>query len=127
MVVMTMLMVMMMSVVRATFGCSGQLATQKAGDEFLHQHARLAGAHIDALPRKEVKRSSANAASDHGIYALSVQPARKESRCVGRSCDRPGGQDVLALAVSFDKRELGAAAEMAVEPAVLSGNGDPDD
>lgn len=126
-VVMAMLMVVMMPVVRATVGRIGQGSTQKAGDEFLNQHARLAGAHIDALPREEVERSSANAAGNDRVDALSVKPARKESGGVRRSRDGPLGNDCLALSISVHKGELAAAAEMAVEPAVFSGNGYPDE
>jgi hypothetical protein len=126
-VVMAMLVIMMMPVVRTTFGRISQRSTQKAGDEFLDQHARLAGAHVDALPRKEVECSSANATGNDRVDALSVKPARKESGGVRRSRDCPLGNDCLAISISVHKGELAAAAEMAVEPAVFSGNGDPDD
>ena len=122
--IMAILVVVVVPVAGATCGRAGQSAVQIAGDKFLHQDARLPGSHFDALLRKQVERTPANAAGDHGADTLRVQPPWEESGHVGRGRHRARGQNGFAPSVGIHQREVRAAAEMAVEPSVSDRNGD---
>ena len=116
--------IMVMAMACATLRRAGQRTTQILGDEFLHQGARLAGSHFDTLLRKKVKSTPAYSARDDCGDTLFMQPARKDSGRVGWSLDRARGQDGFAFGIGVHKRELGAAAEMAVKPSVSDRNAD---
>ena len=122
--VMAILVVVVRAVARATCGRASQRTIQIASDEFLHQRTWLPGSHFDALLCKQVERTPANAAGDHGADTLRVQPAWKESGHVGRGRHRARGENGFALSVGVHECEVRAAAEMAVEPSVSDRNGD---
>lgn len=102
---------------RAAFWFVHQLAVKIRRGERLHRGAGFARANFDALLRKQIQGTPADAARDNDVCALLVQPARKKSRRVRRRGHRPDADDFPLLGVRFHERELSAAAKVSVEAA----------
>ena len=117
MLMMGMLVVVLMTVVCATFRCRGQLAVQIGGRQLFHRCVRKSGADFDALLREQLQGALANAARDDDARALLAQPTRKKSRRVRRRRHRPDTDDFPLLRVRLHEGELSAAAKVSVKPA----------
>ncbi len=104
-------------VMGAALGFVDPLAVEPGVDQFFDSCPGLSGANGDALLRKEGQRAPPDAAGDHDVGTLLVQPPREKARRVRRRHHGPGVEDFALLGVRLHQRELPAAAKVSVEAA----------
>lgn len=123
-VVMTVVvMTMVVSVVVAARGRGLEPPIEEGGDEFLHPGPGDAGANGDSLAAEEVQGAMADAFGDDVVYPVLPQPAGEDAGLVVRGREEFGPENRAGFRIHLDEGELAGAAEVAVQAAVVGGDG----
>ncbi len=120
---MVMLVVVVVTMMRAGFRGAFQLAAQKGGGNNFHARSWLAGADGDVVAGEEINRPLTDATGDDCVHAELPQPARKQSGLVRWRGHDGGGKNGLIREINVYQRELPAAAEVVVESSIRDGHG----